>query len=185
MSVSESWLVDRCRKLGLACEDLPLDRLSSALAALACFPMYMVANEHHWTSDHKWHVPYLDLPGFEEIREGFVIGEEEAAFEMSKAHRHVLGTLLTSAKPADVVIYDYALETLREFLAAATVPLAERIRTAVAHMIVAVAQAAGKGWFGGAGQKVSLEEKSCIGQIAKELSLQTSPKAAALLKGAL
>jgi hypothetical protein len=180
MPVSEAWLVERCRKLGLACDAVPTERLSSVLAALACFPMYMVANEHHWTTDRKWHIPFLDLPGFEKIREGFVIGEEEAAFDLSKEHKRVLGSLLASGKPSDLVVYEYALETLREFLTLATPPLAERVRTAVAHMIVAVAQAAGKGLFG-TGTKISPEEKSCIGQISRELSLQASPAAAAIL----
>jgi hypothetical protein len=155
--------------------------MSSALAALACFPMYMVANEHHWTSDRKFHVPFLDLPGFEEIREGFVLGEEEAAFEMSKEHRHLLSTLLSSGKPSDLVVYEFALDILREFLNTASPALAERVRTAIAHTIIAVAKAAGKGWFG-AGSKVSEAEKSCISKIAKDLDLQNAPKAAALLK---
>src|SRR5208337_3836452 len=86
------------------------------LAALACFPMYMVANVHGWTSDRQFRVPLLDLPGSEHIREAFEIGQQEGAFEMTREHRRVLDNLLTHAKPPDLVIYEYALETLKGLL---------------------------------------------------------------------
>src|SRR3954453_8822550 len=115
-------------------------------------------------------VPLLDWPGFEAIRESFVIGAEEGRIEMSREHRRVLGTLLTSAKPPDRVIYEYAVETLRQFLATASPAVAEQVRTAVARMVVHIAEASGEGIFG-TGEKVSPEERACIEQIDAALSL--------------
>jgi hypothetical protein len=54
-------------------------------------------------------LPVLDLPGWEHIREAFVIGGEESSFEITKEDRRVLSTLLSNAKPPDLVIYEYAL----------------------------------------------------------------------------
>jgi CheY-like chemotaxis protein len=62
-----------------------------------------------WTPAKEWHLPVLDLPGWEHIREAFVIGGEESSFEITKEDRRVLSTLLSNAKPPDLVIYEYAL----------------------------------------------------------------------------
>jgi hypothetical protein len=183
MNVAHSQLVERFGKLGLRCSELPTDRLSSPLAALACFPMYMVANVHCWTSDRQFHVPLLDLPGSEHIRESFEIGKQEAAFEMTKEHRRVVGSLLTHAKPPDLVIYEYALETLKGVLPLLSPALGDKVRTAIARMIVAVAHASGEGFLG-TGERISPEERACIAQIDRELSLSASPRAAEALKAA-
>jgi hypothetical protein len=181
MTATLPQLMEQCCKLGLRCDALPTDRLSSALAALACFPMYMVANVHAWTSDRQFRIPLLDLPGFEHIREAFAIGKQESAFEMSKEHRRVLGTLVSHARPPDLVVYEYAVETLKQLLPLLSPGLAERVRAAVARMIMAVAQASGEGFLG-TGEKISPEERTCIAQIDRELSLSASPRAAETLK---
>jgi hypothetical protein len=167
--------------LGLKCDDLPLDRISSPVAALACFPMYMVANVHGWTSDRQFKVPLLDIPGVEALREAVVIGEEEARLEMTDEHRKVVDSMLTTARPPDLVIYEYALQALKEFLAIAQPAAAMKLRTIVAQMIVDVAKASGKGLFG-TGEKVSPQERDCIKHIAAELQLANEPKAAEILK---
>jgi hypothetical protein len=182
--VASTMLLERCLKLGLACDQVSTDRISSPLAALACFPMYMVANVHAWTSDKQFRVPILDLPGSEHIREAFTIGQQENSLEMAKEHRRVLGTLVSHAKPSDLVIYEYALETLKGILLEVTPQIAESIRTAVARMIVAVAQASGEGFLG-TGPKISPEEKACIMEIANTLSLQATPASAAILTAVL
>lgn len=178
MNLTISQLTERCRKLGLRCDDLPTDSLSSALAALACFPMYMVANVHGWTSDRQFRVPLFDLPGSEHIREVFEIGQQE--LEMAKEHHRVLDTLLTQAKPPDLVIYEYALDTLKGLLPLLTPALAGRVREAIAKMVVAVAQASGEGILG-TGKKVSPEERACIAQIDQELLLSANASAAKIL----
>jgi hypothetical protein len=181
MNLSLPELVKRCNKLGLRCDELEPDHLSSTLAALSCFPMYMVANVHGWTSDRQFHIPLVDVPGSEAIREAFEIGKQQGALELTQEHRRVVGTLLSHAKASDLVIYEYALETLSGVLALLSESLAERVRTAIARMIVAVAQASGKGVLG-AGSKVSPEERACIGQIDRTLSLAACPRAAAILE---
>lgn len=183
MAVS-TLLIERCRKLGLTCDEVATDHISSPLAALACFPMYMVANVHAWSSDKQFRVPIVDLPGSEHIREAFAIGKQESSFEMAKEHRRVLGTLVGHAKPSDLVIYEYALETLKDLLLEVTPQIAEKVRAAVARMIVAVAQASGEGFLG-TGPKISPEEQACILEIANKLSLQTTPASAAILKAVL
>lgn len=174
-------LVERLNKLGLKCEAAPADRLTSATAALACFPMYMVANLHAWTGDDQFRLPLFDVPGFEAIREAFAIGREEGKLAIEKPHAAVLKSLLSGAKPSDLVIYEYALDTLHLFLAAADPRAAEETRTAVAKMIVRVARASGEGLFG-TGEKVSRHEEACIKSIAERLNLRAVPAAAEALE---
>ncbi len=180
MESTQSDVVNRCRKLGLQCDTIPTDSMSSVLAALSCFPMYMVANVDAWASHKKFRVPILDLPGSEHIRESFVLGAQEGKLEIEKQHRGVLGTLVTNAKPCDLIFYEYALETLRGALGMLTPSLAESVRAAVARMIVAVAKASGEG-IGGTGPKISPQERACIEAINETLSLSESESAAAVL----
>jgi hypothetical protein len=133
--------------------------------------MYMLSNVHAWTEDSKGRIPLVDWPGLSTIRESFAIGKQEACLELNKDHARVLHDLLASARPADLLIYEYALETLRQFLTVAEPPVVEQVRTAVARMISAVARASGKGWFGG---EVSSAESACIEGISSELSLRES-----------
>jgi hypothetical protein len=166
--------------LGLKCDDVPLDRIDSAIAALACFPMYMVANVHGWTSDRQLKVPWLDLPGAEALREAVVIGEEEARLEMRAEHRKVVDSMLSTVRPPDRVVYEHALGTLKEYLALAQPAVVDKLRTLVAGMVVHVAKASGKGIFG-TGEKVSPQERACIQHIAEELRLADTAKAAEIL----
>lgn len=174
-------LVDRLNKLGLHCDAAPTDKLTSATAALACFPMYMVSNLHAWTKDDQFSVPIFDIPGFEAIREAFALGREERKLPIEKPHAEVLKSLLSGAKPSDLVIYEYALDALAQFLTAADAKLADEIRGAVAQMIVRVARASGEGLFG-TGEKVSRHEEACIRNIAERLNLRSSPAAAEALR---
>ncbi len=109
------------------------------------------------------------------------MGQQEAAFEMTREHRRVLGTLLGPAKPLDLVIYEYALETLQGLLPLLTPTLADQVRAAIARMVVAVAEASGEGLLG-AGERISPEERACIAQIDRELALSSCPQAATILK---
>ncbi|MHC4403293.1 MAG: hypothetical protein ACYTG0_26850 [Planctomycetota bacterium] len=174
-------LVSRLQKLGLSCDEVALDCLSSQTAALMCFPMYMVANVHAWTSATQFQVPVVDLPGSEAIRESFVIGTQEGRLDISKEHRRVVSSLLTHAKPSDRVIYEYALETIALFLSAADPTVVAQTRTAVARMIIAVAKASGQGLLG-TGEKISPQERACIEQIAAELHLRDTQDAAQVLQ---
>ncbi len=176
MSPATDTLVDRLNMLGLRCNEAATDKLSSATAALSCFPMYMVANLHAWTGDRQFHLPVVDIPGSEQILESFAIGKQEAQLEITRDHRAVLGSLLSAAKPSDRVIYEYALETLRGFLDTATPDVVLATRLAIAQMIVAVAKAAGKGPLG-SGRKVTDEERLCINHIADMLGLRQTEAA--------
>jgi hypothetical protein len=167
--------------LGLTCEEVPIDRISSPIAALACFPMYMVANVHGWTTDRQFKIPLLDIQGLEAFREAYVIGEEEGRLEMAPAHRKVVDSMLSTTRPPDRIIYEYALETLKHYLQLAQAPVRERLRSLMARMVVDVAQASGKGLFG-TGEKVSSQERECISHIAAELGLTESVKATEFLK---
>jgi hypothetical protein len=175
-------VVARLKMLGISCEDVPLDRWSSPIAALACFPMYMVANHHAWSGARQFKVPIVDIPGSEAIREAAAIGGQEARLVVDKEHLKVVDSMLSSARPPDRVIYEYALETLRDFLTIASPTFAEEMRTAVARMIVAVSKASGEGIFG-TGEKVSPEERLCIARIDADLHLAESPEASKILYG--
>jgi hypothetical protein len=166
---SES-LFDRLEKLGLQCDHISLDQLTSGTAALACFPMYMVANVHLWTNGSKTRLPVVNLPGPEVLREEIEINKQLAHWEVADEHRRVLGSLLSAAKPADRIVYDYALATLKQLIGEAGPALAETLRTGIARSVVAVAHAAGNGFLGN-GKKVSAEERACIRQINDALGL--------------
>src|SRR5262249_57806704 len=127
-------LTVRLEKLGLCCDHISLDQVTSATAALACFPMYMVANVHLWTGDTQFSVPIVNLPGPEAIREAFEIGRQQAQWEITDEHRRVLATMLSAPKPSDRVIYEYAIDTLRMLLAEAGPTLAEPLRTGIAPL---------------------------------------------------
>ena len=177
MSSAISEVVSRLKKLGLKCEDFPLDQISSPIAALVCFPMYMVVNVHGWTSDRQFKIPVLDIQAF---REAFVIGEEEGRLDVTHEHQKVVDSMLTTVRPPDLVIYEYALETLKQYLAIAQPTVGEKIRTLVARMVVDVAKASGKSIFG-TGEKVSPQERECISHIAAELRLTDVAAAAEIL----
>jgi len=180
MTATKNEIVDRCRKLGLQCDDMPTDSMSSVLAALSCFPMYMVANVDAWTSDEQWRLPILDFPGSEHIREAYAIGKQEGQLKIDKSHRSVLASLVSHAKPADLIIYEYALETLGIVLPTLEPTLADNVRTAIARMTIGVANASGDGLLG-TGPKVSPHEKACIEQISDALSLSQAESAASIL----
>jgi hypothetical protein len=180
MSSSTSEVVSRLQMLGLKCADVSLDQIGSPITALACFPMYMVANVHGWTSDRQFKIPVLDIQGLEAYREAFVIGKEESGLQMTPEHRKLVDSMLTAVRPADRIIYAYALETLKQYLVIAQPAVSERIRTLVAWMIVDVAKASGKAIFG-TGDKVSPQERECINHIATELGLTDTARAAEIL----
>lgn len=173
-------LIHRLHLLGLDCEDVALNRADSAVQALSCFPMYMVANVHAFTDDRQWKVPAFDIPGFEALREAHAIGRQESALAISKQHSRVLATLLAHAKPSDLAIYECALQTLELFFSAADAAVVEEMRTSIARMIVAVAEASGKGFFG-TGEKVSEQELYVIQQIDSRLGLRQSEGAREIL----
>jgi len=89
--------------------------------------------------------------------------------------------MLSTARPPDRVVYEYALATLKQYLAIAGPAAVDRIRTLVARMVVDVAKASGKGIFG-TGEKVSPQERECINHIAAELQLMDTAGAAEILK---
>lgn len=173
-------IISRLNKLGLRASSVNNDKLDSAIAALMCMPMYMVSNVHGWTDDRQFLVPVLKAHGSEAFREAKAIGSVEREYELDKEHAQVLGQFLASARPSDLIVYEYSLETLRLFLAEATPELASTIRNQVASTIVFVAEASGKALFGG-GEKVSAEERACIGDIDAALELRKSADAAAAL----
>jgi hypothetical protein len=178
--VSHSQILERMARLGLHATELPTDRLSSATSALLCFPMYMVSNVHGWTDDRQFLVPILRAHGFEAAREAFAIGQVKAELEIDDAHEQVLASFLAAARPSDLLVYEYALETLRLFLEVAHPTLAEAVRDRVAATVVHVANAAGKQLFG-RGDPVSPQERECIRQISRTLDLRRAAAAAAAL----
>ncbi len=176
-------IMNRCRKLGLECDTFPTDKMSSVLGALACFPMYMVANVDAWTNDVEFRVPILDWAGSEKIREAFVLGYQESNFNLERDHGLLLKTLLSNTKPSDLVIYEYALSTLRRAIKIVSADLAEHLRVAIAQTIVAVARASGEG-LGGSGPKITPQEQFCIDDIDEALGLSSSKRAAEVLQQA-
>jgi hypothetical protein len=122
----------------------------------------------------------LEAHGMEAAREAAAIGSVKAELEIDREHAKVLDGFLAKARPSDVIVYEYALETLRMYLDVADAALADRIREHVARSIVHVAEAAGKALFGG-GEKITPRERECIDQIDKSLALHRCAAARAAL----
>ncbi|CAN5827127.1 hypothetical protein BH23PLA1_BH23PLA1_07900 [soil metagenome] len=137
MSVlSSDALEERLGLLGLPCESVPTDHLSSAALALACFPMYMVANCHVWASGKQYDAPEVEWPGAEELLAA--LGNSTS---LEPAHRELLDSLRFGAKPPDRVFYEFALETLALFLDRAAPEVANQTRLLIAQGIVEMAGA--------------------------------------------
>src|SRR5262249_6677460 len=124
--------------------------------------------------------PILNLPGPESMREAFAIGQQEATWDIDPEHRQVLKALLDAPKPSDRATYEYALDSLKDLLAAVAPELAESIRVGVTRGIVAVAKASGEGILG-TGELVSPDEHACIRRIDSALNLRQAEAAAWLL----
>jgi hypothetical protein len=143
--------------------------------------MYMVANVHVWTTDRPARSAVWNLPDLETLRTSFEIGKQESQWEIDEAHRRVLRDLLAAPKPSDLLVYEFALETLRALLAEAGAEFAATLRTGIARMIVAVANASGDGFLG-TGEKISPEERACIRRINSELGLDQTEAGAWLME---
>ena len=131
-------------------------------------------------SDRQFKVPLVDIPTFKSLREAVVIGEEELDLQITPEHSEILDSMFTTVRRADRVVYEYALETLKQFLAITQPAVVEKVRTLVAKGVVHVAKASGKGIFR-TGEKVSPQERECISHIAAELRLMDTPGAAEIL----
>jgi hypothetical protein len=169
-------IIARLNKLGFATTDVSTTRLTSPIAALMCMPMYMVSNVHGWTDDRQFLLPVLEAHGIEAFLESKAIGAVEAELDIDPAHQRVLAGFLAKVRASDLIIYEYALHTLRMYLQSCSEPLAAWIREQVAKTIVYVAEASGKHVFGG-GPKVSEQELSCIRDINTVLALGSHPTA--------
>ena len=74
-------------------------------------------------------LPGGEPPRAEALREEIEINKQLSLWNISDEHRRVLGTLLSAAKPADRIVYDYALATLKGLLSEAGPELAEESAT--------------------------------------------------------
>lgn len=172
----------RIQKLGISCKEPPdLHRIAPPIAALACFPMHMVAAASAVTDtpadDERSWKSLFDLGG---VREALVIGEQESELAVADHDVRVLHGLLTFRRPSDRIVYDYAFDTLHEYFELANPDVVETLKMLVARSIVAVSEAAGEGWFG-SGNAPSDEQQSCIEAICKHLELRESPTARVIL----
>lgn len=174
-------VVERLNKLGIQCDGVPTHKLTSATTALSCFPMYMVASVATWSDDSDRQMKLNDVFGIASLREAYAIGEQETRLVLDAEHAAILHSLLTDAKPPLLVVYEYALETLRMFLSVANSDLVELVKMAVARMMVAVAMASGEGWFGVGGEPTD-EQRKGIRLISEQLGLQDSPTASVVLE---
>jgi hypothetical protein len=172
--------VARCQKLGLVCDNIPLDSMSSVLSALSCFPMYMVANVDGWGNSGNRRVRAFDILSVEQIRESFVIGLQEGGMSMDKQHRSLLGQLVSGGRPFDVIVYEYAIETLRLLLPDLVGDVPNQVRYFIAKSVVAVAKASGEGILG-IGEKVCPSERDAIRYIDDTLALCASSEAKEIL----
>jgi|GEM_PF-1357598 hypothetical protein len=176
-------LVETLNKLGIACEDVALDHLDSASAALCCFPMYMVGNAGTLVDDPQSKDKQRDLFGIAKLRESFVIGEREAdmqqAVEFHADHLKTLRGLLTP-EPSNQVTYDGALEALRLFFLCAEPPVVTVAKRAISRMIASVAHAAGEGLFG-SGHEATAAQQQCIRKLRDALALDRESSATAEL----
>jgi hypothetical protein len=143
--------------------------------------MNMVASVSAWTDDADREAKLNDLLGIASVRDAYALAEQETALVIDADHEEILHDLFIAPKRTDVIVHEYALQTLRMFLSLANSDLVELIKAAVARMIVAVANASGEGWFG-AGSKPTEDQRECICEIASTLELHESKTACVVLE---
>jgi hypothetical protein len=176
-------LMGRIHKLGIPCEHAPAThRVDPAIAAIACFPMHMVAGASVLIdSTDEDRSKFKDLFNIAAVRAALVVGEQEIALAVSTADRETLNGMLAFHRPADIIIYEYALDTLNLYFTMANADVVELLKTTVARSVVAVSKAAGEGWFG-RGSTPSEDQRACIDAICLRLKLGESKTAAAVLE---
>lgn len=160
--------------LGLACESVPTDRLISATTALACFPVYMMANAHVWISAELYNAPEEELPGAREL-----LSDLEFASTLEPVHQKILDTLRIGAKAPDRVFYEYALETLALFLQQATPPIADQTRLLIARGLIRMAEATSKTRATTA--RVGSAERAYLQHLIVNLRMSETPDALEIL----
>jgi hypothetical protein len=176
MTKESDLLVERLNQLGLVCQTAPIDQLTSATAALACFPMYMMAQ-----AEALFAAPGKKPANSASMLEAFSIGRREGLLDIEPLHAQVLAQLLESSRPSDRTIYDAALTALAAFLAGTTAEVRANTCTFIAQSIVGVARASGGGWLSGE-PRVNSAERQCLDAIDRALGLTKVPAAAAALR---
>ena len=141
-------LITRIKKLGIVCEHAPaMHCIDPAIAAVVCFPMNMVAGASVLIdSSDEERSKFKDLFNITGVREAFVIGEQESALAVSSEDLKALDCMLAFHRPSDVIIYEYALDTLSLYFTLANSDVVEMLKMVIARSIVAVSKAAGEGW---------------------------------------
>lgn len=173
----------RLVKLTLPEAEVPLDEFCSATSALACFPIYMVATASQWMQDDDDRTKLLNLVGFSELRNAYAAGKVEARLEISDLHAKTLEDMVRHAKATDVIIYDFALDTLSQYFQLATDEQVERTKQFIAKGVSKVAATSGEGWFG-RGEDASRDQQACIEEIVERLQLASSGRLRGLLADA-
>lgn len=69
-------------------------------------------------------------------------------------------------RPADIIIYEYAMDTLSLYFTMANSDVVKVMKTAISRSIVAMAKAAGEGWFG-SGRRPTEDQRVCIDTICR------------------
>ena len=175
-------LISRVNKLGIKCEHAPsTDRIDAPIAAVACFPMHMVAGASVLIDPtDRDQMSFKKLFHITAVREAFVIGEQESSLPVSDADVKVLDGMLAFHRAADIIIYEYALDTLSLYFTMANADVVDLLKTVIARSVVAVSKAAGEGWFGSGGTP-SDDQRTCIDTICLRLKLRESKTASVVL----
>ncbi len=160
--------------LGLTCESVPTDHLTSATTALACFPIYMIANAHVWISGKSYDAPEEELPSAKEF-----LADLEPACPLEPAHRELLNTLRFGAKAPDRVFYEYALETLDLFLRKTSPKVADQTRLLIAQGLIRMAEATAK--TSASTARVGSAERAYLQHLIVNLRMSETPAALEIL----
>ena len=177
-------LISRLNKLGIKCEHAPsTDRIDAPIAAVVCFPMHMVAGTSVLIdSTDQDQMSFKKLFQITAVREAFVIGEQENSLPVSDADVKVLDEMLAFHRSADIIIYEYALDTLSLYFTMANADVVDLLKTVIARSVVAVSKAAGEGWFGSGGLQVTTSELALTPSACVSSSVNQKPPASCWTK---
>lgn len=162
-------------KLGFECnEEIRNDTLQSPMLAVSSMPMYYVAAVLEFKEDSDLPESLLnDIFGVNRLREAFAANQVTQDMHLCYANESQLRALLVDRRKVDVIIYEFAVETIKMYLQVATPEIAAVVRNVVARGMVEVATASGNGWFG-SGAEATAEQLDIISQIRDELQLDKS-----------
>jgi hypothetical protein len=168
----------RIIKLGLHCPDeLRFDVKQVPINALICMPMLYVAVTHELNKDEEVKESLInDIFGVHSLSGSRVIEDQTETLTLNPVDESHLRSLLINRRDVDGIIYEYAIETIRQFLTKCDPHVAHEVRVFIATTMKSIVDSTASGTFG-LGRKPSAEQIRVVRQVSDKLDLYVDEEA--------